>query len=57
MSSITRLRKSVDNNEVRFNTEASNPFLIPISFVLCSALNAANPNKPRQEISIAISVN
>ena len=52
----TSFRKSLDNNVMMPDTLDPNTFLMPISFVLCSALNIASPNKPRHEIKIAITV-
>jgi len=49
----TNTTKSLESKFHTLNTEAPNTFLIPISFVRCSATNEANPNKPRQEIIIA----
>src|SRR5579863_4874221 len=46
-------RKSFDNNEVMPVTLAPNTLRTPISFFLRSAVYAARPNKPRQEIKIA----
>src|SRR6185312_1277964 len=54
---ITRLIQSFDNIFQILNTLAPNTFLTPISFVLCSAINVARPNKPRQEINIASTQN
>src|SRR5215203_1336731 len=49
----TNLKKSLDNIPTILLTVAPNTFLIPISFVFCSAAYAANPNRPRQAIKIA----
>src|ERR1700722_13659238 len=50
-------RKSTDNSLTIELTDAPITFLIPISLVRCSALKAARPKRPRQEIMIAITVN
>jgi len=54
---ITNCKKSLDNNVVIPVTLAPNTFLIPISFVLCSAVYAASPNKPKHEMIIANAAN
>ena len=53
----TRIKKSFDNSFTIPDTLEPNTFRIPISLLLCSALNAASPNKPRHEIRIATKVN
>ena len=45
--------KSLDNNKIICLILAPSAFRIPISLVLLSAVNEANPNSPRQEIRIA----
>src|SRR5579871_4355861 len=49
----TNNTNSFDNNFQRLNTEAPSTFRTPISLVRCSAINDANPNKPKHEINIA----
>jgi hypothetical protein len=49
---ITSMEKSFEIRRTRLGTDAPSTFLIPISFVLCSAVNAASPNKPRPVIMI-----
>ena len=46
-------RKSLDNKLNKEATLAPNTFLIPISFVRCSAVNNTNPNNPRHEMNMA----
>ena len=48
-----RYKKSFERRKTNPFVLAPNTFLIPISLVLFSAVNAANPNKPRHEIIIA----
>lgn len=48
----TSVKKSFDNKEVIFNTDAPNTFLIPISLILFSAIYAARPNNPKHDIRI-----
>ena len=50
----TGLKKLVPRIRRIFGTEAPSTLRIPISLVRCSAVNVANPNKPKQEIKIAI---
>lgn len=50
---ITNKTKSLDNNRQRFETDAPSTFRMPIYLVRCSAMNEANPNKPRQLIKMA----
>ncbi len=50
---ITNTMNSFDNNFHRLNTDAPTTFLIPISFVRCSATKDARPKRPRQEIKTA----
>ena len=52
----TSFRKSFESSDTIPVTLAPSTFLTPISFVRCSALNVAKPNKPRQEIRMAITV-
>src|SRR5690606_27276712 len=52
----TRRVNSRDIKSIRFDTDAPNTFLIPTSFVRCSAVNAASPNKPSPVIQIASTV-
>ena len=52
----TNFKNSFDNNETMLPTLAPNTFLTPISLIRCSALKAARPNSPRQEINIAMMV-
>ena len=54
---ITRIKKSFDNNCTMPVTLEPSTLRIPISLLRCSALNAARPNRPRQEITMATSVN
>ena len=54
---ITRETNSFDNKFQTLNTDAPNTFLTPISFLRCSATKDVKPNKPKQEIIIACSVN
>ncbi len=49
----TNCRKSLDNSVLIPATLAPNTLRMPISFVLRSAVKAAKPNKPKQEIIIA----
>ena len=56
MAIATSFKKSFDNNCTMPLTLAPSTLRIPISLLLCSALNAARPNKPRHEINIAINV-
>jgi hypothetical protein len=50
----TNIKKSFESIATTLLTEAPITFLIPISFCLFCAVNAARPNKPRQEIITAI---
>src|SRR5580700_9606994 len=50
------VKKSLDNSRTIRRTDAPIIFRMPISFVRCSALKAASPNNPRQEIKIANTV-
>ena len=50
-------KNSADNNPARPIMPAPRTLRIPISFVLRSAVKAARPNKPRQEIQIARAAN
>lgn len=52
---MTNNRNSLDNKENKEKMLAPSTFRIPISRVLCSAVNMANPNKPRQEMKMASS--
>src|SRR5689334_4912835 len=54
---ITSFKKSFDNNEAIFITEAPNTFRTPISLVRFSAIYAASANKPRQEIKMVSAAN
>jgi hypothetical protein len=53
---ISRI-KLFDRIAVILKTDAPSTFLIPISFMRCSALKAANPNNPMQPIKMAMIVN
>ena len=55
METVMSFRKSLESRVTIPGTLAPKTFLTPISFVRCSALNVASPNKPKQEIKIAIS--
>ena len=57
MAIHTSFTKSFEINAVIFATVAPNTLRMPISFVRCSAANAASPNKPRHDIAIAIIAN
>ena len=46
-------KKSLVSMVMIFAIEAPRTFLTPISFLLFCAVNAARPNKPRHEITIA----
>src|SRR5262245_49064353 len=48
--------KSADNSCQTFSTDAPSIFRMPISLVLCSAINEAMPNSPRQLIKMASTV-
>src|SRR5689334_4398601 len=50
---ITNTTKSLDSIRHRFVTDAPKTFLIPISFVRCSATKDERPRSPRQLIKIA----
>src|SRR5690606_32489662 len=50
---ITSNEKSFEISRTRLGTDAPNTFRMPISFVRCSAVKAANPNRPNPVISIA----
>src|SRR5437764_15464222 len=47
-------RKSFESIATTLLTDAPITFLMPISFCLFCAVNAARPNKPRQEIRTAM---
>jgi hypothetical protein len=49
----TSFRKSFENKITMLATLAPSTLRTPISFVRCSALNVASPNKPRHEIRMA----
>src|ERR1044072_2036485 len=49
----TNTTKSFESSCHKLKTDAPTTFLIHISFVRCSAVKEARPNKPRQEISMA----
>src|SRR4051812_12994821 len=53
----TGFRKVFDNIVAISITLAPSTFRIPISFILCSALKADNPNNPMQPTNMAIIVN
>ena len=53
IATMTTFVKSEDNRYTMPNELEPSTFLIPISFKRRSAVNAARPNKPRQEITIA----
>ena len=53
----TNLIKSLDNNATNWPTDAPSTFRIPISLVRRSAEKAANPSKPKAEMSKAIKAN
>ena len=46
-------KNSFDSIVVTFTIDAPTTFLMAISFLLFCAVNAARPNKPRHEITIA----
>ena len=48
----TSAANSLDSNIVILDAVAPSAFLMPISFVLCCALNATRPNRPRTVITI-----
>jgi hypothetical protein len=52
----TSFKKSFDNNDTIPGVLAPNTLRMPISLIRCSTLNVVNPNRPRQEIKIAIMV-
>ena len=54
---ITSNRKSRDNSAEIFSTDAPSTFLIPISLIRFSAMYAASPNKPKQEMNIVSPAN
>ena len=54
---VTSFTNSLDNIYTTLEIEAPNTFLIPISFVFFSAVNADNPNKPKQPTIIAMTAN
>ena len=56
MAIPTNFKKSFESNATMLVTLAPNTFRTPISFMRCSALKVANPNKPKQEIKMAIAV-
>ncbi len=56
MEIATSFKKSFESKPTMLATLAPNTFLTPISLVRCSALKVARPNKPRQEIRIAMKV-
>ena len=49
----THFMNSFISNEAMFDTEAPMTFLMPISFVRCSAIKEAKPNKPRHAMNTA----
>src|ERR1700749_2405131 len=53
---ITNLRKSIDSKLTIPETLAPNTLRMPISLLRCSALKAARPKRPKQEMIIAIMV-
>ena len=53
---IMSTTNSLDMYLTMLVTDAPRTFLMPISFVRCSAVKEDNPNIPRQEINIASSV-
>src|SRR3979490_1213812 len=52
----TSLIKSMESNETMLIREAPRTFLMPISFVLCTAVYDDNPIRPRQEMMMASTV-
>ena len=56
MAMPTSFKKSFDSSATIPATLAPNTLRTPISLVRCSALNVARPNKPRQEMRMAIMV-
>ena len=52
-ASRNKIRKSFYINPKRDDALAPSTFLIPISFVRCSAVNNTRPNHPRQEMKMA----
>lgn len=57
MEITTSLIKSPDNSVTMLPMEAPKTFLTPISLILCCAAKVANPNRPRQDIRMEITVN
>lgn len=53
MAITTNTTNSLDNNMDKFETEAPSAFLMPISFVRCSVVNAASANKPKHAMAMA----
>ena len=49
---MTSSEKSREINPTRLETEAPSTFRMPISFVRCSAVKAASPNKPNPVITM-----
>jgi len=54
MATETILVKSLDKSCITLNVLAPSTFLTPISLILLSAVKAAKPKRPRQEMIMAI---
>ena len=56
LDKITHFKKFFVSRSTIPDVEAPTTFLMPISFVLCSAVNDASPKSPRHEIKIVKTV-
>jgi len=54
---VTKRINCLDSMPNSSGTDAPSTFLMPISFVRCSATNEAMPNSPRQEMKMASTAN
>src|SRR3954453_19129869 len=52
----TSFKKSFDKSDTMPDVLAPNTLRIPISLMRCSTLNVVSPNKPRQEMKMAMMV-
>src|SRR5678815_2626850 len=53
---ITSFKKSFDKSDTMPAVLAPNTLRMPISLIRCSTLNVVRPNKPRQEMKMAMMV-
>jgi len=55
-ATITRIINSLNNKFITFATDAPSTLRILISRALCRAVKAARPNRPRQEMKMAMTI-